>query len=251
VLPGAKPTTSRRADVSIALDGGASVARPSTPMTPASPVNRPLVEPISIQTGFDPPIHGFHFDNDFENRYELPFVGKTITTYGRCGGMTYAALDLFLAQQPTPATTELPADNTPLARYLLDRLVDSWVSPSAMRFVAWSTRDDAWVHEMTGSEIDVLVAALQAGQPVPLGMISAASRADVSNNHQVLAYAVERDANGVARISIYDNNTHDQRVTLTWDPNVIGVTATNRDHPWRGLFVHTYNAQTPPPDLSS
>src|SRR6478752_5079889 len=48
-------------------------------------------------TRFDPAVNGFHFVNTYLN-YFVPGV----TTGGRCGGMSYAALDFFFAGQPVP-----------------------------------------------------------------------------------------------------------------------------------------------------
>jgi hypothetical protein len=210
----------------------------------------PLGEAKAVRTGFDPRRHGFHFDNHFENKYELPFVvGKTITTYGRCGGMAYAALDFYLANEPMPPDVEAPADDTPLARYILRRLVDSWVNPSATRFVTWSTKNDETLHALTGHEIDVITASIDGGQPVPLGLIAAASISGISHNHQVLAFGYQRRTNGDIEIAVYDNNSHDETVTFTWSPDRVGVAASNMDRPWRGCFVHSYSRQEPPPDL--
>jgi hypothetical protein len=209
-----------------------------------------LGETKAVRTGFDPRRHGFHFDNHFENKYELPFaVGKTITTYGRCGGMAYASLDFFLADEAIPTESQAPADDTPLARYILRRLVDSWVNPSATRFVTWSTKNDETLHALTGHEIDVITASIDSGQPVPLGLIAAASISGISHNHQVLAIGYQRRSNGLVEVSVYDNNSHDETVTFTWSPDQVGVTASNMDRPWRGCFVHSYSRQEPPPDL--
>ena len=208
------------------------------------------VGPQSGRTGFDPAVHGFHFDNHFENTYEVPFaVGKSITTYGRCGGMAYSSLDLFLADQAVPAIQDAPADDTPLARYILRRLIDSWVNPSATRFITWSTRDDRTLHALTGHEFDVATTALDQGQPVPLGLIAADAISGVGHNHQVLAIGYDRRPDGSVDVLIYDNNTHDETVTLTWEPSGTGVAATNRGTPWRGCFVHSYSPQEPPSAL--
>jgi hypothetical protein len=48
-------------------------------------------------TRFNPAVNGFHFVNTYLN-YFVPGV----TTAGRCGGMSYAALDFFFAGQPVP-----------------------------------------------------------------------------------------------------------------------------------------------------
>ena len=50
-------------------------------------------------TRFIPAEHGFHFINTYLN-YFIPGV----TTGGRCGGMSYAALDFFFSDTPIPAS---------------------------------------------------------------------------------------------------------------------------------------------------
>ena len=213
-----------------------------TGMRPA-PLN---TVPASVRTGFDSNVHGFHFDNDFQNRYELPFtVGKSITTFGRCGGMAYSSLDLFNAKRPVPDLVEPPPDASPLARYLMRRLIDSWINPSATRFATWSTRDDQTIHALTGHEIDVLTATLDRGDPVPLGMIAASSLSGLSHNHQILATGYDRHADGSINIHVYDNNHHDEDGVLTWRPDELGVSAADHNG-WRGFFVHSYHAQEPP-----
>ena len=56
-------------------------------------------------TTFDPAIHGFRFDNRFVNVVvSLPGVPK-FRTKGRCGGLTYAALDYFTLLRAAPTFT--------------------------------------------------------------------------------------------------------------------------------------------------
>lgn len=99
-------------------------------------------------TAFDPAVHGFAFDNRFVNVVaDLP-GGARIRTHGRCGGMAYAALDIFHAGRtapPAPLTDPpggVPPDGSPLADYLLERLLDSYREPSAVRFLAWTLLPD-------------------------------------------------------------------------------------------------------------
>lgn len=148
--------------------------------------------------------------------------------------------------QGSVAARHRPADDTPLARYILRRLVDSWVNPSAARFLTWSTRDDQTLHALTGHELDVATAALDQGQPVPLGLIAADAISGIGHNHQVLAIGYDRHFGGAVDLLIYDNNTHDETVTLAWHPGGTGILASNRDSPWRGCFLHSYSRQDPP-----
>ncbi len=207
------------------------------------------------RTSFTPQQHGFHFDNDFVNKMAtLPGFGG-IETRGRCGGMAYAALDWFFAGVPIPPTTTLPPDGSPLADYIYRRLLDSFLTPSAIQFVSWTLHADQdtwffkgvtrWTKE---DQIPRLFGSIDAGQPVPLGLVGARDLADVGNrNHQVVAYGYDFDEPSQnIRIYIYDNNSHDQEVVLSTGPGNPGVDASNRDEPWRGLFLQSYGRRTPP-----
>src|SRR5215208_770949 len=101
------------------------------------------------KVGFDPRQHGFHFSNRFVNRIAtIPEFG-TVETFGRCGGMAYAALDYHLANVPIPAYTSanyapdgVPPDGNWLADYIYVRLMNSFFTPSALNFVAWTGHSD-------------------------------------------------------------------------------------------------------------
>jgi hypothetical protein len=210
------------------------------------------------RTGFTPQQHGFHFDNDFVNNVaNLPGFGN-IQTRGRCGGMAYAALDFYFAGIPVPSDTTLPPDGSPLADYIYRRLMDSFVTPSAVQFVSWTLHADhgtwffkgvtRWTKE---DQIPRLRGFIDAGQPVALGLVGATDLGDVGNkNHQVVAYGYDVDEPTQAiRIYIYDNNSHDQEVVVSTDPGNPHVDASNRGEPWRGLFVQSYAPVSPPPAL--
>jgi hypothetical protein len=210
------------------------------------------------RTGFTPQQHGFHFDNDFVNKVaELPEFGD-IETRGRCGGMAWAALDCYLAGVPIPPDTTLPPDGSPLADYIYRRLLDSFLTPSALQFVAWTLHSDhatwffkgvtRWTKE---DQLPRLRESIDAGRPVALGLVGARDLHEVgSGNHQVVAYGYDLDeATQALRIYIYDNNNHDQEVVLSTDPANPHIDASNRDEPWRGLFVQRYSPVTPPAEL--
>lgn len=56
-------------------------------------------------SGFDPDLHGFKFENRFENDFIREF---NVRTSGLCGGMVYAALDYFSKRRPVPAQDYRP-----------------------------------------------------------------------------------------------------------------------------------------------
>lgn len=222
------------------------------PASPAPAEPGPVAAPAGpVMTRFDPSVHGFHFDNDFENQFPQPFGSMHITTYGRCGGMVYAGLDLYRTGRAVPATNVLPADDSPLARYLLARLFDSWANASATRFLTLTMADDIDLDHTTRRELAALYQRIDGGEPAPLGLISARTLAEVGYCHQVLAVGYERLPDGTVVVYTWDNNHADAMTTLTLRPDRLGVVSNQRTNPYRGLFVHTYAARTPPDDLSA
>jgi hypothetical protein len=212
------------------------------------------------RTSFTPQQHGFHFDNEFVNKVaDLPGFGG-IETRGRCGGMAFAALDFYFSRMRVPADTTLPPDGSPLADYIYRRLLDSFLTPSAVQFVSWTLHPDQggwflkgvarWTRE---DQLPRLRAHVDAGRPVALGLVGARDLAHVgSGNHQVVAYGYDIDqATRAVMVYVYDNNSHDQEVVLSIDPGRPGVAASNRSEPWRGLFVQSYSPVTPPAGLAA
>jgi hypothetical protein len=209
---------------------------------------------------FRPERDGFHFANGFTNR-----MGP-ITTYGRCGGMVYAALDHYLTGVPIPsvggadfaASSGVPADGTPLADYLYRRSTSSILNWSARRFLTWQafrSRQDCLARSVR--EFDLLKHRIDRGLLTPLGLVAAAGGPGAS--HQVLAYGYDHDAEGRPVVYLWDNNRPDVECVLradlqlgticeydaTADP---GLTAPV--HRWKGWFVHDHydlsSPQRPP-----
>lgn len=210
-------------------------------------------------TTFDPVIHGFRFPNRFLNDIARLPNGAQIRTSGRCGGMAFASLDIFHAGKTAPTgdwsgyPRGVPPDGTPIADYLYRRLLNSFIEPSAVRFLAWTLLPDesipfiyTGVTGWTAKEVGRLRDILDGGQPASLGLVGASHISDVGRgNHQVVAFGYARVPGGV-EIFIYDNNTPGVAVTLRWLKGTAGIAASNRSAPWRGLFVHTYAPVVPP-----
>jgi hypothetical protein len=209
-------------------------------------------------TTFDPVIHGFRFANRFRNNIARLPNGATIRTSGRCGGMAFASLDIFHAGQAAPRhdwtgfERDVPPDGTPLADYLFRRLMDSFIEPSAVRFLAWTLLPDdrtfifKGVTAWTADEIPRIRHSIDAGQPVALGLVGASHVKDIGKlNHQAVAIGYTVVPGGVD-LAVYDNNTPNTTVTLSWRRGVDGVRANNRKAPWRGLFAHAYAPKVPP-----
>jgi hypothetical protein len=182
-------------------------------------------------TSFLPSINGLHFSNDFPDSpaitvnlgvASLP-VGNAAN--GLCGGMVFAALDYWTQGVPAPADITPPASGTPLFDYLVRRLIDSWSLPNGpltyltLMNPMYPDGDQGvgplTVHgrarRMATKEWPAIRAALDAGQPCPLGLVKirSANPLDLGQNHQVLAYGYDL-AGTALRIGVYDPNQADR-----------------------------------------
>lgn len=207
---------------------------------------------------FDPATHGFAFPNAFVNVVLTLPNGARITTAGRCGGMAYAALDYFLPGQPVPtwrsslyAPSKVPPDSHWLAQHFTARLRDSFLTGSAAKFVTWSLHSDdpTWVFKGVArwtkeEELPRVMASIDRGRPVVLGLVVARSLGAIGDNHQVVAYGYERSDDGRVVVTVYDNNTPGRPVTLTSLADQHDWTASN-GHVWRGFFVQDYTPRPP------
>jgi hypothetical protein len=184
--------------------------------------------------GFLPSTHGFHFPNDFPSQplFEIPLGTTGIpignASDGLCGGMTYAARDLFEGGLLPPTATEPPSRGTPLFSYLVRRAIDSFDLPSGpLRYMAWMSlptedfpfglKGLAWRTSL--QEWPRVKTDLDAGRLSSLGLIRARSfnPLDLGRNHQVLAYGYDLDATGgTVRLPVYDpNHPRDDSIAMT------------------------------------
>jgi hypothetical protein len=178
--------------------------------------------------GFLPSAHGFGFANSWPDQPAIalptPFgkIGLGNARGGLCGGMTFAAIDYWLAGK-TPGP-DRPAAGEPLYRYIVDRLIDSWHVPAGVaRYYRWmSLPDGDRVVSLFGRRVIAerglgwrtvrvqwpqIKKDLDRGLPVPLGVVTVASRnpKDLRLNHQVLAYGSQSDGSRLT-VRVYDPN---------------------------------------------
>lgn len=213
-------------------------------------------------SAFLPSVSGFAFLNSWPSApvavVRTPFgkVRLGDARGGLCGGMVFAALDFWLAGARPP--DDRPAQGDALYAFFIRRLMDSWHLPSGVaRYYRWMARPDAgtggvgWL--TISRELPRIRRALADGNPVPLGVVTAASGrlGDLGLNHQVLAYASEVTGEDVT-LRVYDPNRGQRddiairfsvaapagRTTFAHD---LGL-----DQPVRGLFAISYRAVTPP-----
>lgn len=225
-----------------------------------------------MPTAFRPSTHGFRFANCFPSGTPVitvptPFGRIPIgnAAGGLCGGMVYAALDAFFSGTPVP---QADAAGPELIARLGRRLIESWDLPfGVLRYYDWQRRRladrtfagvtvEAGLTSLTLLEWPKLRTALDAGRPVPLGLVNADSLSPraAAENHQVLAWGYEWDEpSGDLTVNVYDPN-HPLRddLALRWttaaDPAVgLAVRHTNEKRPVRGFFVSEYRRLLDPP----
>ena len=97
---------------------------------------------------FVPSRHGFAFTNSWPSEpavvLKTPFGNINVgnASAGLCGGMVFAALDYWHKEISPP--TARPAQGTPLFKYIVRRLVDSWHVPAGVaQYYQWMNLPDA------------------------------------------------------------------------------------------------------------
>ena len=139
--------------------------------------------------------------------------------YGLCGGMSYAALDMFKVGMPIPWMTEQgerPQSGSRLRGYLWRRQLQSF-GRDIDRFLVWIVYlnwipkwlrgGPSWLAKESREEWVKLKEHIDGGSPIPLGLV----RQTISpfECHQVLAMG-------------YDEPGGDQGVIYVYDPNCPG-----------------------------
>jgi hypothetical protein len=239
---------------------------------------------------FLPSTRGLRFSNHFPPgiavmSISLPGLARSIpvgdASNGVCGGMVYAAMDLFLADPrlDVPPDTAPPAAGSPLTGYVTKRLVDSFalgrgLDSNVARYLAlMSTPDrDAWFIDGVGSVIagrewPKIKADVDAGRPSPLGLVGgervwptdfAAKARMLGHCHQVLAYAYTLDDAKRLTIRVYDPNdpgADDSAIVVSLaDPengcsiSMPRISAHISGHgTFRAFFRHDYYVRATPP----
>ena len=218
--------------------------------------------------------NGFAFSNSWPKQpavtLETPFgpikVGDA--SKGLCGGMAFAALDYWYADRVPPR--DRPGDGSPLYKFLVRRIVDSWHVPAGVaQYFQWMNLPDAdqgftafgqriitqrglpW--RTITQQLPLITADLDKDVPCPLGLVTVHSNRpqDMGQCHQVLAYAY-RVAGPLVTIDAYDPNSgQDDSITITFDTSHPSKPTTFRHtidipHPIRGFFRTAYAPVAPP-----
>jgi hypothetical protein len=199
---------------------------------------------------------GFQFPNRFDvsDLLDWPlftkWTQKRPIIYGLCGGMCFAALDLYSENKPIPEATTPPADETPLYQYLRTRQKDSLSLATLLKVFLWTWAGDVALARWTAkNEIPRIRASLDEGKPVVLALIRVRRRTPTSN-HQVLAidYLFDETTNQL-ELTLYDPNHPGQEPKILVDlhhpdQGIQPRQSTGED--LRGFFVIGYQRKTPP-----
>lgn len=224
---------------------------------------------------------GFAFTNSWphvpaiEENTPLGRITLGDASNGLCGGMVFTALDFFYAQMSVPSSDKNPGSQSPLFKYIVRRLIDSWDLPiGVVQYYQWMNFPDsdetisvfghtitvrrgiAW-HTVQQQWPDVRK-NLDSGLPVPLGLVTVKSSdpRQLSRCHQVLArgYTIQTDNNNgdtVVVLHVYDPNSGQRQTHITFSISH-PTQQTEFSHnvniaePIRGFFVTPYTPSQPP-----
>ena len=171
-----------------------------------------------------------------------------IASRGRCGGMVFAALDMYDAGTTPPVggtAGALPAFDSPLAHLIWRRQVASVVTHlgwNLWRFAVLTylpTPGPQGVGLVTRRELLRLFDVLASGRPAPLGLISGLGLTHLARNHQVLAWGADFGDRYV-RVNIYDPNyplRDDIVLEVPFAAGPVIERIGGRRKAWRGFFV--------------
>jgi hypothetical protein len=170
--------------------------------------------------------------------------------YGLCGGMCFAALDLYYENQTIPQVFAPPEDETRLYKYLRARQIASLSFDTLANVIRWTLEDDRDVARWTAhEEIPQILASLDEGTPVVLALIRV-RKGNPTGNHQVLAidYELDEETKKLA-FTLYDPNHPRQEPKIfvdLRDPDNGLHLRQSTGEPLRGFFVIRYKKETPP-----
>jgi hypothetical protein len=225
------------------------------------PLRRSPLPPPEIlardRPSFRPSRHGFAFANTWPPAPAISIrtpagrLGIGNAALGLCGGMVFAALDYWQADREPPA--DQPAPGTPLYRFIVRRLLQSWRLPAGVvrYYLGMLATDSDLAGRTIARQWPRVKALLDRGQPATLGVVTVASANPLllGHNHQVLAYAYHQ-ADAEVTLLVYDPNTGpDDTVTVRFSTAPPAGAFTHNiavSWPVRGFFLTRYTPAEPP-----
>ncbi len=171
---------------------------------------------------FSAAANGFAFANRWPHVAPLRFrIGGPLpvelaigdAANGLCGGMAFAALDLWFAKIAPPSDPAQPPDGSPAFGYLVRRQLESFelgLGPARFYLLGAPWRSAASrAAEVLRRELPRIRRDLVAGRPVALGLVHAVSAnpAILIQDHQVVAGGIDSGSDpGSLALRIYDPN---------------------------------------------
>jgi hypothetical protein len=206
---------------------------------------------------FRPSLHGFSFPNSWPRgpavsiRTPAGRVGIGNAARGLCGGMVFAALDYWQAGREPPP--DRPAPGTPLFRFIVRRLLQSWRLPAGVtRYYLGMLAADC---DLAGRTISLewprVRTLLDRGLPATLGVVtvSGANPFLLGHNHQVVAYGYQQAGPDVTLL-VYDPNSGPaDSVAVRFSTAAPGTGFAHNiavGWPVRGFFLTKYVPAMPP-----
>ena len=220
----------------------------------------------SASRPFVPSLNGFGFANRWPHVAPLRFrVGGPLpvelaigdAANGLCGGMAFAALDLWFAGVPMPAIEETPGDGSPAFRYIVRRQLNSFelgLAPARFYLLGAPWRSVASRSaEVIRRELPRIRRELAAGRPVAVGLVRAVSAnpASLIQDHQVVACGIDAGPvpNSLA-LRMYDPNLPGNdavRLIVGRDPSGALTLAYSGGPPVVAFFRQGYYPHDPAP----
>jgi hypothetical protein len=167
--------------------------------------------------------------------------------------MVFAALDYWqVGREPPPSQ---PAPGTPLFRFIVRRLLQSWRLPAgvARYYLGMLAADGDLAGRTISREWPRVRALLDRGLPAALGIVtvSGANPFLLGHNHQVVAYGYHR-AGAEVTLLVYDPNSGPaDSVGVRFSAASPGTGFAHNiavSWPVRGFFLTKYAPAKPPAD---
>lgn len=196
-------------------------------------------------TNFSLEQHSFLFPNRFKLN-PIWFMASSPLYYGLCGGMCFAALDIYNEKKQTPKFSHPDQLPKPLFNYLISRQMNSTNIRSMIRLIRWIFLKDLDLFQISmGEELPAIINKLKSGNPVPIIIVRSKKFTNPTQNHQILVIDF-RIENQVTILKTYDPNypncfTEMHIVNLERNVQITQSTGENV----RGFFINSYKPKSP------